>query len=54
VPRRASHPAVRGPRPGRVSVSYASSEIIVGIIVIAEKCSFGIVLITQVKGRFLR
>jgi len=36
-----------------VSVSYASSEIIVGIIVIAEKCSSGFVLITQVKARFL-
>jgi len=36
-PSRASH-RVRDRRPGRVIVSYASSEIIVGIIVIAEKC----------------
>ena len=42
---------MRDPRPGRESVSYALSEIIVGIIVIAEKCSPGFVLITQVKGR---
>jgi len=31
-----------------MSVSYASSEIIVEIIDIAEKCSPGVVLITQV------
>ena len=31
-----------------MSFSYASSEIIVGIIVITEKCSPGFVLITQV------
>jgi len=37
-PRRAKLPAVRDPRPGRVSFSYAPSEIIVEIIVIAEKC----------------
>jgi len=36
-----------------VSNSYASSEIIVEIIVIAEKCSPGFVLITQVKGMLL-
>jgi len=36
-----------------VSISYASSEIIVEIIVIAEKCSTGFVLITQVSGLFL-
>jgi hypothetical protein len=45
-------PAVPDPRPKRVSISYASSEIIVEIIVIAEKCSSGFVLITQVKARF--
>ena len=43
---------MRDPRLSRVSVSYASSEIIVEIIVIAEKCSFGVVLITQVKALF--
>ena len=43
---------MRDPRPYQVSVSYASSEIIVGIIVIAEKCSSGFVLITQVRARF--
>jgi len=31
-----------------VSLSYASGEIIVEIIVITEKCSPGFVLITQV------
>ena len=38
---------------GQVSIPYASSEIIVEIIVIAEKCSSGFVLITQVKACFL-
>ncbi len=37
---------------GQVSIPYASSEIIVEIIVIAEKCSSGFVLITQVKTCF--
>ena len=37
---------------GQVSIPYASSEIIVEIIVIAEKCSSGFVLITQVKALF--
>jgi hypothetical protein len=46
-------PAVSDPRPKRVSISYASSEIIVEIIVIAEKWSTGFVLITQVSGLFL-
>jgi hypothetical protein len=36
------------PALGQVSIPYASSEIIVEIIVIAEKCPPGIVLITQV------
>jgi hypothetical protein len=36
-----------------VSDSYASSEIIVEIIVIAEKYAPGFVLITQVMGLFL-
>src|SRR6476646_5140508 len=42
--------ATRGARspPCRMSVSYASSEIIVEIIDITEKCSLGFVLITQV------
>jgi len=35
-----------------VSFSYSSSEIIVEIIAITEKCSPGFVLITQVKARF--
>ena len=43
---------MRDPRPYQVSVSYASSEIIVEIIVIAEKCSSGFVLITQVRALF--
>jgi len=34
-----------------MSFSYASSEIIVEIIVITEKCSPGFVLITQVTAR---
>jgi hypothetical protein len=45
-------PAVPDPRPKRASISYASSEIIVEIIVIAEKSSSGFVLITQVKALF--
>jgi hypothetical protein len=40
---------VRDPLSRRVSVSYASSEIIVEIILITEKCSPGFVLITQVR-----
>jgi len=44
---------VRDPGPEGVSDSYASSEIIVEIIVIAEKYSSGFVLITQVTGLFL-
>ena len=39
---------MRDPRPIGMSVSYASSEIIVEIIDITEKCSLGFVLITQV------
>jgi len=35
-----------------VSFSYALSEFIVEIIVIAEKCSSGFVLITQVTGLY--
>ena len=44
---------MRDPGPEGVSDSYASSEIIVEIIVIAEKYSPGFVLITQVRGLFL-
>ena len=44
---------MRDPGPEGVSDSYASSEIIVEIIVIAEKYSSGFVLITQVTGLFL-
>jgi len=36
-----------------VRVVYAPSEIIVEIILIAEKCSPGFVLITQVTALFL-
>jgi len=39
---------VREPFPVQVSFSYSSSEIIVEIIVITEKCSPGFVLITQI------
>jgi hypothetical protein len=46
-------PAVRDPAAMGASDSYASSEIIVEIIVIAEKYSPGVVLITQVRGLFL-
>jgi hypothetical protein len=35
-------------RPGRMSFSYAPSEIIVKIIGISEKCPSGFFLITQV------
>ena len=44
---------MRDPGPEGVSDSYASSEIIIEIIVIAEKYAFGFVLITQVTGLFL-
>jgi hypothetical protein len=51
VPLRACHPRYEIPQ-DQASVSYASSENIVEIIVIAEKLSSGFFLITQVTGVF--
>src|SRR5579859_2389384 len=50
-PRGACH-SWRDPPKGQVSFSYAWSDFIVEINVIAEKCSSGFVLITQVTGLY--